>query len=174
MLRVALRHIFSLTFLPALLIAGLATLSCSRIDDNRLPPVNVNIVFTTDGMWQVYGVGGALEWKRFIKSSTEAVPSNFPYTISSYTGFGGILLVGDLYGNPIAYDLACPYEARADIRITVDPEANNASCPVCHSVYDIFGGNGRPIGGPAADRGYGLTRYKVYSGGDMNYKVITR
>ena len=161
------------TLLTAVLCACIL-ISCSRIDDKRLPPVNVNIVFTTDAMWATYGIGGALDHRRFIKSSTNPVPQNFPYTIATYTGYGGVLLVGDLYGNPLAYDLACPYEAKPDIRIVVDESEHDAACPACGSTYDIFGGNGRPTSGPSAEHGYGLTRYRVLEGGIMNYRVITR
>lgn len=148
--------------------------SCSRIDDKRLPAVPVNIVFTTEGMWAKYGIGGALEHRRFIKSQSNPVPADFPYTVSTYTGFGGVLLVGDLYGNPLAYDLSCPFEASPEIRITVDSDNHDAVCPACGSTYDIFGGYGRPTSGPSAERGYGLTRYNVFEGGVMNYRVITR
>lgn len=162
-----------LSFIAAIL-AGAAVSGCKTIDDDRIPPVAVNVVFTTDGMWSRYGVGGALETRRFIKSQTSPEPADFPYAVSSYTGFGGVLLCGDLYGNPVAYDLACPYEAKATVRIAVDNEAHNAYCPICKSTYDIFGGEGRPTSGPAADRGYGLARYHVIDGGVMNYRVITR
>lgn len=147
---------------------------CKTIDDDRIPPVNVNIVFTTDGVWSRYGIGGALDSHRFIKSGNLTVPADFPYAVSYYTGYGGVLLCGDIYGNPIAYDLSCPYEAKPNIRIEVDNDAHDAYCPVCHSTYDIFAGDGRATSGPAAERAYGLTRYRVYEGGVMNYRVITR
>lgn len=162
---------FSLLIAAVIAAAGVG---CSRIDDDRIPPVNVNIVFTNQGMWERYGIGGALDTRRFVRTSAIHEPSDFPFTASTYTGYGGVLLVGDLYGNPVAYDLSCPYEAKSNVRIAVDTEANNAYCPSCHSVYDIFGGEGRPIAGPAADRGYGLTRYRVLQGGATNYRVITR
>lgn len=160
-----------LTFLWSLflIVAG-----CDRIDDERIPRVNVNIVFVNEGVWAKYGIAGALDTRRFIRNTTPSVPADFPYTANTFTGYGGVLLVGDLYGNPVAYDLACPYEAKMDIRINVDNEAHNAVCPVCGSTYDIFGGQGRPTSGPAADRGYGLTRYYVMDGGTLNYRVITR
>ena len=164
--------VFNRVFL-ALLIC-VTTLSCSRIDDTRVPAVPVNIVFTTVGMWNTYGIGGALESKRFIKSQTAPVPADFPYTVSTYTGFGGVLLVGDIYGNPLAYDLSCPYEAKPDIKIKVDESVHDAACPVCGSTYDIFAGYGRPTSGPSAERGYGLRRYNVVDGDAMSYKVITR
>lgn len=158
----------------SILSAAASLFSCKTIDDDRIPPVNVNIVFTTDGVWSRYGIGGALDSRRFIKTTKLTVPVDFPYAVSYYTGYGGVLLCGDIYGNAIAYDLACPYEAKPTIRVEVDNEAHNAYCPVCHSTYDIFAGDGRATSGPAAERAYGLTRYHVYEGGVMNYRVITR
>lgn len=163
------------TFLcGALVMSALLTTSCNRIDDNRIPGVGVNIVFSTPGIWAKYGISGALDTRRFIRSATSPVPADFPYTVTTYTGYGGVLLVGDVYGNPLAYDLSCPYEAKPDIRINVDRDANDAVCPVCGSTYDIFEGQGRPTSGPAAERGYGLTRYRVLEGDALNYRVITR
>lgn len=159
-----------------ILCIAVSAAGCSRIDDTRLPAVSVNIVFTSQGMWERYGVNGALDTRSFIRTRTFTSPVDFPYTDATYTGFGGVLLVSNLYGMPIAYDLACPYEAKADIRIRVDKDALDAECPVCHSTYDIFGGEGRPTSGPAAERGYGLTRYRVLDGaaGAMAYRVISR
>lgn len=156
------------------IIATLWIVSCSRIDDDRIPSVNVNLVFSNEGVWARYGVSGALDHKRFIRSSTNPVPSDFPYTANTYTGYGGILLVCDYIGQPLAYDLSCPYEAKPDVRIIVDDDAHDAACPVCGSTYDVFGGQGRPTSGPAAERGYGLTRYRITTGGALNYRVVTR
>lgn len=167
-------HYASLRSIATILLVGLLSGSCSRIDDTRIPAMPVNIVFSTVGVWNAYGIGGAMEHRRFIKSSTNPVPADFPYTVSTYTGYGGVLLVGDIYGNPIAYDLACPYEAQPEIRIAVDNSAYDAVCPVCKSTYDVFAGYGRPTSGPAAERGYGLRRYSVIEGDVMNYRVITR
>lgn len=158
------------------ILVGVGAFSCSHIDDTRIPPTNVNVVFTTVGMWNTYGVSGALDHRRFIHDTRNPVPPDFPFTGTTYTGYGGILLVGDLYGNPLAYDLACPYEVNPQIRVVVNEDTHDAACPVCGSTYDVFGGDGRPTSGPSAEkgRGYGLRRYKVIDGGAMNYKVITR
>lgn len=151
-------------------------MSCKRVDDDRIPPVGVNIVFTTEGVWNTYGVSAAHEYRRFIRTATMKVPADFPYTVSSATGYGGVLLVGDVFGNPVAYDLACPVEVKPDIRVEVDIDAADAYCKICGSTYDIFMGNGNPTSGPAADKGYGLTRYKVYqgNGNTLNNHFITR
>ena len=168
-----MRTISSKIFLLAIFVFILA--SCKRIDDNRIPPVNVNIVFNTPGMWAAYGVGGALDHRSFIRTTTMKVPADFPYTVSTYTGYGGVLLVGNMYGFPEAYDLSCPFEAKPDIRIEVNDDTHDAACKICGSVYDVFFGQGRPVSGPAAERGYGLTRYRILDGNEaLNYRIITR
>lgn len=159
----------------AVLSVAFLTATCKRIDDDRIPPVNVNIVFTTAGVWDTYGVSAPTQTRRFVRTATLREPASFPFTVTTYTGYGGILLVCDYFNNPLAYDLSCPFEAKPDIRIKVDTEHLDAVCPVCGSTYDIFEGYGRPTSGPAAERGYGLTRYRVTDGsGALNYKIITR
>lgn len=153
-----------------LAITGLA--ACHTLDDDRIPPMPVRLVFNTVADWNVYGVTGALDHRRFIKE--ERVPSNFPYVALSQTGFGGILLVGDVNGAPRAYDLACPVECKRDVRIVVDTEANNAYCPKCRSVYDIYTNYGHPLAGEAAERGYGLQQYYVGAGSQGEYMVVMR
>lgn len=92
----------------ALIAGGTA---CDTIDNDRIPAVPVNIIFSTVATWDTYGVTGALDSRRFILTRTEREPRNFPYPASSSTGFGGVLLVCDYYGNPVAYDLACPWSS---------------------------------------------------------------
>lgn len=152
----------------ALLSIMAAVTGCSHIDDDRLPPVPVRIDFVSVGDWNAYGVGGALESRRFIKN---VEPAGFPWTALTYTGFGGVLLVCDVNNQPLAYDLACPYECKSDIRVRIVETV--AECPVCHSTYDVFSNLGTPLSGPAAERGYGMTRYRV-GPGQYEYMVIGR
>lgn len=158
----------------ALLVCSMSGIAaCDSIDDTRLPYAPVNITFANAGMWNTYGIGGALDTRAFILTPTSREPANFPYTASSATGFGGVLLVGDYYGNPVAYDMACPVECRSDVRVYVDTESQTAECPKCHSTYAIYENFGHPLSGPAAENGYGLQRYKVMQGAG-NYYAITR
>jgi hypothetical protein len=122
-------------------------------------------------MWDTYGVGGALDTRRFIKA--DRVPANYPYAAGNYTGFGGVLLVCDYQGNAVAYDLACPVECKATVRVSVNTTSHIAECQTCHSTYDIFENYGYPLSGKAAEYGYGLRRYYVVSG-STDYRVITR
>lgn len=151
---------------------ALAMGACHHIDDDRIPPALVYVPFNTIGDWTVYGVGGAGDYRYFIKSSRQ--PSGYPYTALSATGFGGVLLIGDIHGQPVAYDLACPVECRSDVRIQVVADELVAECPVCHSTYDIVTNYGYPLSGKAAQNGYGLQRYYVVNGNAGEYRVITR
>lgn len=158
----------------ALMAVGmlLASASCNSVDDKRIPDMPVQIVFTDVGMWNMYGVNGALQHKRFFRTQSASYPAGFFYTAATYTGFGGVLLVGDVMGDAKAFDLACPYERQADIRVSINPETNYAECPKCHSEYDVFENNGLPVSGPSAEHGYSLRKYGVFSSG-TNYRVIT-
>ncbi|MDE5594686.1 MAG: hypothetical protein K2I89_03835, partial [Muribaculaceae bacterium] len=133
-----------------------------RLDDQRSPPSPVNIAFPTVGDWNVLGVGGALDYRRFIKE--ELIPADYHYSAISATGFGGVLLVCDVNGNPVAYDLSCPVECKRDVRIFVNTDELVGECPKCHSTYDIFTLGGHPLSGQAAKDGFGLRRYNVGPG----------
>lgn len=156
--------------LYSILLAEVFLCACQTVDDDRIPYAPVRIAFTTQSMWETYGISGALDYKKFILDDN--IPSNFPYTSLSYTGFGGVLLCGDIHGNAVAYDLACPVERTKSVRIVVDETAANAYCPKCQSVYDIFSNNGVPLSGDAANKGYGLKRYYVGSGTQGEYMEI--
>ena len=151
------------------------TAACDSIDDSRIPYAVVHLSFHTVGDWNIHGVkGDAADWQTYIFNDRERVPFDFPYTALDRTGFGGILLVTDVLGDLHAYDLACPYEARPTVRINIPDGETFARCPSCGSTFDIFMNHGNPLSGPAADRGYGLARYSVVSGGATEYRVITR
>lgn len=148
--------------------------SCSHIDNNRLPPAAVNIEFV--GNWGIYGIKGALDWVRFIKPDS---PRDFPWAADTYTGFGGVLIIGDFNGQPMAYDLACPYECKQNIRINVVTDGDDnlipyGECPVCHSTYDLCMNRGTAMSGPSAQRGYGLTIYRVFPGEYTGSMIVTR
>jgi len=146
--------------------------ACKHIDDDRTPPAGVWIVFATEPMWTTYGTPSALDTRRFILQ--EGLPQNFPYTAMMQTGYGGVLLVGDINGRPAAYDLSCPVENKPDIRIKVDEEHHEAYCPECGSRYAIYSNYGQPLAGPAADKKhpYGLRKYTIASGPQGEYRVI--
>lgn len=128
-------------------------------------------MFNTEADWVIYGVPGAMSYKRFIRE--DRVPASFPYTASTYTGFGGVLLLSDVMGNAQAYDLACPVECKATTRVHIVPEDEFlAECPVCHSKYNVFSLAGHPVSGIAAERGYALRKYFVGSGRGGAFKRV--
>ncbi len=146
--------------------------SCESVEDERIPPVAVNIEFANVGMWNTYGVAGALDSRTFIKE--ERIPSDFPYTELTYTGFGGVLLVSNIMNIPLAYDLACPVEVKNNIRIYIDTVKSQAVCPKCGSRFDVFDNPGYPISGPAAEKKLGMQQYNVYGPTDLGGYTIRR
>ena len=148
---------------------------CERIDNHRLPPVNVNIVFTTLGDWTAYGVAGPGQSQEFIKS--ERLPIGYPYKESEFTGFGGVVLLCDPNGAYYAYDLACPVECKADVRVEWETGTTHAGimyCPKCGSRYDVYS-FGSAISGPALEDRYGLQPYNVFVGyTSLPYAVVRR
>lgn len=161
-----LRKFLCLAVLVAVAITGTG---CDHIDDSRIPAFPVNVTFRGQQVWDVYGVHGALDHRRFIKELNE--PAGFYYVVSDCTGFGGLLLVCDVYGTPQVYDLACPVEMQRDVRVFINKN-NEAECPKCHSTYTVFENYGMPLSGRAADNHWGLTRYRIGTNGFDH--IITR
>lgn len=156
-----MRRYHNLLPLLALLIS---TTSCEDIDNHRLPPVAVNIVFSTLGDWTTYGVAGPGQSRQFIKA--ERIPAGYFYKESEFTGFGGVLLLCDPNGSYTAFDLACPVECRANIRVeweTGTQQAGIMRCPECGSRYDVYS-YGTAVSGKALEYKYGLEPYHVVVG----------
>lgn len=168
--------------LPAVAaLAGVAAMAggCNSVVDDRIPAVPVTINLSDAGRWNTYGVSGFGIYRYFIRPLHE--PSNFPYTDQTYTGFGGVLLIGGMdpftadTQVPLAYDLACPVECRTDVRVRIDENKYEAVCDVCGSRYDVTMAGGSPVSGPAADGNnkYGLQRYRCEPTALGGY-IITR
>lgn len=167
-----------LLHLAAAAVALTVMTGCHDVDTDRIPLMAVRVPFATVGDWNSYGISGAATTRSFIRQS--GVPAGYPYTGLSATGFGGVLLTGTFsYSGdphltpPAAFDLACPVEARADVRVQPDYEELVARCQRCGSTYDIFNGNGMPLSGPALHDRYGLRRYRVTAGAAGEYLIIT-
>lgn len=168
--------------LIASLAMAAALAGCHDVETDRIPLMAVRIQFATVGDWNTYGISGAATAQRFIKATgtQPGSPAGFPYTGLSATGYGGVLLTGTYsYSGdprltpPAAFDLACPVEARMDVRVVVDYDELCARCPSCGSTYDIFQGTGMPLSGPAAHDRYGLRRYRVVAGSASEYLIVT-
>lgn len=152
------------------IVVTMGVISCTEISDNQLPISQVKINLSTAGYWQTYGVTSPGAYRMFVKS--ERIPANYPYNANVYTGFGGVLLVSDIYsGEPVAYDLSCPVERRTNVRVTIENESYDAVCASCGSHYNVMGGWGAPISGKALIEKVGLTRYYVVKTGS-GYNVV--
>ena len=161
-------------------LTAVATTGCHSVDDERIPNFAVSINIADAGMWNTYGVSGYGMSRRFILAKDLRVPSGFPYSQQSATGFGGVLLIGGMdpftttTNLPLAYDLACPVEMKADVRVEIEGELYEAVCPVCGSHYDVTMAGGAPLSGPAATGStkYGLRRYQCLPTGQGGYLII--
>ena len=95
-----------------LLITIIAT-SCDGGDRDRIPAAAVRVEFANQAMWDQYGVSGSFIHRRFILN--QKIPAGFPYTLSSATGYGGLMLITNEHGVPYVYDLCCPVEINSNI-----------------------------------------------------------
>lgn len=135
--------------------------SCREADDTRIPLAPVRIDMGMQSMWVTYGVNGVGSYRYF--DMQRGLPAKFPYSETSATGFGGVLLMADGMGQPVAFDLACPYERTKTVRVAIDAGNLDAVCPSCESHYNVLTGYGTPLSGPALTAGYQLRRYNVMS-----------
>ena len=156
------------TSVISLFLTGLLAVSssCSSVNDERTPDLPVNIQLADAGTWNSYGVNAFGSYSLFILGNGTRTPYSFPYTQTSATGFGGVLLISgmDPFSGatllPLAYDLACPVERKPTVRIEIEEETFKAICPVCGSSYDVTMGGGAPLSGPASSSAFGLRRYR--------------
>lgn len=144
----------------ALLICGVT--ACRSVDDSRIPTMPVSINLSEPGMWNTYGVAGYGMYDYFIKELN--TPAGFPFLDRTYTGYGGVLLIGGINPftgeySPLAYDLSCPVERKPNIRVQIKEDNYMARCPECGSVYNVTDAGGSPVEGPAKRENWGLTRY---------------
>lgn len=167
-----------LLFLAALILASAGLTSCHDVDDERIPNFAVNINLGNPALWNTYGVAGFGLHRNFILTKDLRVPADFAYNQQSATGFGGILLIGGMdpftseTNCPLAYDLACPVEMKADIRVKIEGDLYEAVCPICGSHYDVTMAGGAPLSGPAATKRYGLRRYQCLPTGNGGYLIV--
>lgn len=173
-----MRHPLSRLIAPLTAVVILAA-GCESVVDDRIPAMPVSINLSNPGMWNTYGVSGYGIFRYFIRQTGE--PGGFPFTEQTYTGFGGVLLIGGMdpftadTQVPLAYDLACPVECNPNVRVTISGDAFEAVCPQCGSRYDVTMAGGAPVSGPAAQGNpkYGLQRYQCLPSSMGGY-VITR
>lgn len=153
---------------------------CQTVSDDRIPNMPVNINLGDTGLWNTYGVSGFGTNRNFILDLGMHIPAGFPYSQTSATGFGGVLLISGMdpftttTDIPLAYDLACPVERNRNIRVYIDNDTYVAVCNQCNSTYDVTMGGGSPLSGPAASGKYkyGLRKYNCYPTGQGGF-IIT-
>jgi hypothetical protein len=149
------------TTLIALLLLALGS-SCDHIDNKAVPSFMVRIDLGNYALWNTYGVNGMGDYRIFDRERN--LPSNFPYNVNTYTGFGGVLLMMGI-SSPLAYDLSCPVEASPTIKLSIDPENFDAVCPRCGSRYNPLTGDGGPLSGVAINNKVGMRQYRVFPSG---------
>jgi hypothetical protein len=88
--------------------------------------------------------------------------------VTDRIGYGGILVYTGLDGGYYAFDMACPYEVKQNIRVYPN-DVGQAICEGCGSVFEIGYGIGYPSKGVAKEA---LKRYKTTLSGDI--LIITR
>ena len=125
-------------------------ITCTKEYYNPIPslPVylEVDLTFRDKILWQ-----SPLSYKIF-------TPQNI-ITGKERTGYAGVLVTSSIFGGYMAFDVACPNEARPDAVIEIDDD-NNAVCKVCGSKYEVIlnGGSGICTGGPSQ---YALRSYRT-------------
>lgn len=153
---------------------------CQSVDNERIPNMAVNISLADAGVWNTYGVSGFGSSRNFIYTgNANSEPVGFTYKYGCATGFGGVLLIEGIdafnpaISAPLAFDLACPVERKANVRVKIDRETYVAICPECNSTYDVTMGNGAPLSGEAATGKYkyALRQYKVIPSGNGGYYI---
>lgn len=143
-------------------ITALAALTlfsaCERIDNKTVPNFSVRIDLGNYALWNAYGVSGMGDFRIFNRD--KRLPSNFPYNVNTFTGYGGVLLIMGME-MPLAYDLSCPVEVSQDVILSIDAQNLDAVCPRCNSRFNPLMGNGGPISGVAINNKVGMRQYRV-------------
>jgi hypothetical protein len=143
----------------AMLVVLVAATGCEHIDNKAVPSFIVRIDLSSYALWNTYGVAGMGDYRIFNREKN--IPSNFPFNVNTYTGYGGVLLMmGMEY--PMAYDLSCPVEVSQNITLSINPENFEAVCPKCGSRYNPLTGAGGPVSGVAINNKVGMRQYHVY------------
>ena len=166
-----------LRMIIAAVVVLVSLAACDRVNNKSLPTFTVRIYLNDYALWNTYGVHGLGDYRVFNRD--KRLPSNFPYNINTYTGFGGVLLFmgQDMQSGgavPLAFDMACPVEHNAEVTVSIDPDNLDAVCHKCDSHYDVLIGGGGPKSGMALDRKVGLNPYRVLPTNTGGYIMTNR
>lgn len=146
------------TIVVAATLVILSLGGCESIDNKTVPQFTVRIDLGNLALWGTYGVYGMGDYRIFNRE--KQLPSNFPYNVNTYTGYGGVLLIMGMDG-PLAYDMACPVEISHDVILTMTNDRYEAVCPRCNSHFDPLMGDGGPVSGVAINNRVGMRQYRV-------------
>ena len=149
-----LKSFWAMTALLPLVMSS----SCDHIDNKTLPNFTVRIDLGSYALWNTYGVNGMGDYRIFNRD--KRLPSNFPYNVNTFTGYGGVLLMMGMDA-PMAYDLACPVEASQDVVLSISADNFDAVCPRCNSHFDPLMNAGGPVSGVAIKNKVGMRQYRV-------------
>lgn len=132
-------------------------LSCSKTEHSYFPsyPVYLELDLTFEDK----DLNGVMAYKEYILGKTSGLGA------TERTGLGGILVYHSVDGYH-AYDLACPNETQASVRVEMDDDAIYAICPKCGSKYNVYEASGNRVEGPATR---GLKQYQTALSGTKLY-----
>ena len=136
------------TIVAALMLLLTAASGCDHIDNKTIPRFSVRIDLGSYALWNTYGVSGMGQFRIFNREKD--VPSNFPFNVNTYTGYGGVLL------------MACPVEISPEVTLSMDASNFEAVCPRCGSRFNPLTGDGGPVSGVAINNKVGMRQYHVY------------
>jgi hypothetical protein len=122
------------------------TLSCEDSRRSPIPDYPVNLKLDLLG-----------EYNTFYNSKGQSLVFIEPKKAEDRLGFGGILVSTNSWGEYCAFDLACPYEVKRDVRVR--PDGLIAICDSCGSQFDLWEtALGAPSKGPSK---FPLKKYKT-------------
>lgn len=135
-------------FRYCLCLLVLLLISCTKTEEARIPyrPVNLKLYLN-------------FEDKELSSPGNSRIYTAKDVTATERAGFGGVIVYHSPYGDYVAYDLACPYEAKTSSLVEIKEQGSPyAVCPHCKSEYDLS--LGYPREGSIST--YRLQPYNVY------------
>lgn len=135
----------------------LVFIGCENENQRRIPDMPVYLELDLNGTYSTF------------RNPLDTVVYEYPVTVKDRIGYGGVLINIGYDEKYYAYDLACPYEAKPDIRVYPDESGMKVVCRKCGSEFDIWNGTGMVSKTPSK---WNLKRYKTRV--QNGYVYITR
>lgn len=132
-------------------------LSCTKAENDWFP--NYPVYLELDLAYEDKDLKAPMAYKNFIYGQTSGLSA------VERTGLGGVMVYNG-YNGYYAFDLSCPYEKKASIRVEVDENHIKAVCLECGSEFGIYENAGAVLKGPATQ---GMKRYNVGMNGNKIY-----